>query len=264
MSRKVTLLQSFNAVDDQLLERCQQTPPSPWKRWGGLAACACLLLTAVLLLTQPAAPPAPSEASGAESTPSGESARQDPSTSGAPIEDTTGCAAPTDPSTSLTLAEAQALDPHGAYLPPGPEGFQAESVRFTETEGGGILSVLWTKGNGSYDELRWTVSPYTASDAQRLTSPADRENYDLSLYPIPRADSVPEALREIVDHPIFPIEELTLETVQRRTYTTGETGDSPGPRLSFGVLYGDMVIEVTAKGVSPEWVYQQLLQVHGN
>ena len=48
-------------------------------------------------------------------------------------------------------------------------------------------------------------------DEGRLTSVADTENYDLSLYPIPRASSVPDDLREIVDNPIFSAGELTMD-----------------------------------------------------
>jgi len=98
----------------------------------------------------------------------------------------------------------------------------------------------------------------------RRTAVADLENYDLSRYPIPRADSVPEALREVVDHPIFPGEELSQEAVQRRAYTLEDAGDSQGPRMSFGVRYGDMVVELTAKGVDPGWVYGQLATLPGS
>ena len=96
------------------------------------------------------------------------------------------------------------------------------------------------------------------------TAVADLEQYDLSLYPIPRADSVPEELREVVDHPIFQKEELCQEAVQRRAYTVEDAGDSQGPRMSFGVRYGDMVVELSAKGVDPGWVYAQLASLPGS
>ena len=103
------------------------------------------------------------------------------------------------------------------------------------------------------------VSPYAEADAHRLTSVEDKENYDLALYPIPRADSVPDELREIVDNPIFDAEELTLEAVYRRAYKVHDAGDTDGWRMEFSVKYGDVVVTVRAKGVTPEWVYQQLM-----
>ena len=95
-------------------------------------------------------------------------------------------------------------------------------------------------------------------DEGRLTSVADTENYDLSLYPIPRASSVPDDLREIVDNPIFSADELTMDAVWARAYTTDESGDSNGWRMAFSVRYGDTIVEVRTKCIDPEWVYHQL------
>ena len=58
-------------------------------------------------------------------------------------------------------------------------------------------------------DLNWGVFELKERDKARITSVADTENYDLALYPIPRGDSVPEELWEIVDRPIFLFEELT-------------------------------------------------------
>lgn len=160
-----------------------------------------------------------------------------------------------EPPQPLTLDQAQEMVPQGAYLPDTPEGFQLESATYDPA--GDCLALLWTRP-GAYDELRWSVSPYDDTCASRLTAVSELENYDLGRYPIPRADSVPEALREIVDHPIFSGEELTLEAVQRRAHTVEDAGDTQGPRMAFGVRYGDLVVELSAKGVGPEWVYGQL------
>lgn len=211
---------------------------------GGLAA-ACLL--AALLLARP---------SPAEDTSLPEPASALPLSSNQQVRKQQG-----EPPQALTLPQAQAMAPQGAYLPDTPQGFQLESAYYDPTED--CLTLLWTRP-GAYDELRWSISPYGASHVPRLTAVADLENYDLSRYPIPRADSVPEALREVVDHPIFPGEELSQEAVQRRAYTLEDAGDSQGPRMSFGVRYGDMVVELTAKGVDPGWVYGQLATLPGS
>lgn len=102
------------------------------------------------------------------------------------------------------------------------------------------------------------VTPYTEADACHLTGVYEPENYDLSLYPIPRADSVPEELREIVDDSIFDAEALTLEAVYRRAYKVSDEGDTDGWRMQFSVRYDDVIIAISSKGVEPEWLYEQL------
>lgn len=156
----------------------------------------------------------------------------------------------------LTREEARLDEDFGAWmLDTVPEGFGVESFRRYKDQNSNYLSGLWTKG---YNELEWHISFYDEEAQSRLTSAADTENYDLSLYPIPRAESVPDELREIVNDPIFLAEELILELVMSRAYKTGEAGDSNGWRMSFGVKYGDIIVEVRAKGVDPEWIYRQL------
>lgn len=157
-----------------------------------------------------------------------------------------------------TLSHQEALnDPDfGAFmLREIPSEFAAESIRRYKDQSSNYLSGLWTCG---YDELRWKVYTISEADEGRLTSIADKENYDLSLYPIPRASSVPEKLREIVDNPIFAAEDLTMDAVWARAYTTGESGDSEGWRMVFSVRYDDSIVEVRTKGVDPEWIYDQL------
>ena len=100
-----------------------------------------------------------------------------------------------------------------------PSGFVAESIRRYKDQTADYLSGLWTSG---YDELWWKVYTLGEADKDRLTSIEDTENYDLSLYPIPRASSVPEDLREIVDNPVFSADELTMDAVWARAYTDGE------------------------------------------
>lgn len=156
----------------------------------------------------------------------------------------------------LTLAEAQADPFFGAYmLGSVPSGFVEESIRRYKDQSNDYLSGVWTKG---YDEIRWKVYFYSDQDASRLTGNGDTENYDLSLYPIPRADSVPEELREIVNDPIFIAEDLTLGAVYARAWQSGDSGDGSGLRMNFSIKHGDVIVQVSTKGVEPEWLYQQL------
>lgn len=98
-------------------------------------------------------------------------------------------------------------------------------------------------------------------DKPRITSTEQTENYDLSLYPIPHAQSVPAELRKIVTDPIFRIEELTREVVMTRAYKVNDAGDTSGYRMRFSVLYGDILVVVNIKGADPESVYNMLLSL---
>ncbi len=158
-----------------------------------------------------------------------------------------------------TLAEAQAEPDFGRYMPSElPAGFGDTIIRRFEFQNSNYLSGMWSRG---MDDLTWVVDPYTEEDAHRLTSVDDKKNYDLSLYPIPRAKSVPDDLREIVNDPIFEAEELTLEAVYCRAYKANDAGDTDGWRMKFSVKYGDVIVSVSTKGVDPEWVYQQLVNL---
>lgn len=157
----------------------------------------------------------------------------------------------------LSISEAQADKDFGAYmLAAGPDGFSLDSIRRYKDQRNDYLTGVWAKG---YDELLWQVSYYTEQDAERVTGVDETQNYDIALYPIPRADSVPDELRMIVNDPIFPAEELTLDAVYARAYKSGESGDSSGWRMTFTVKYGDILVRVSSKGVEPEWVYEQLI-----
>ena len=159
----------------------------------------------------------------------------------------------------LNLNEALADVDFGAYLPAEvPAGFVFEDALRFINQKSNYLSALWIKGMGN---IHWRVSPLEEEDKARITAVADTKNYVLSLYPIPRADSVPNELREIVNNPIFLIDELTLDTVRARTYEISDSGDEPGPRMRFSVLYGDVLVELSIKGASSEAIFDILQQI---
>ncbi len=159
----------------------------------------------------------------------------------------------------ITLDEALQDKLFGRYmLNNPPNGFSAESIRRYKDQNNDYLSGLWTRG---YDELSWKITFFSDEDTKRITDIDKTENYDLSLYPIPRAQSVPEELREIVEDPIFLAEELTKEAVYARAYKTGETGDSDGWRMKFCIKYEGMLISISSKGVGPEWLFEQITDI---
>ena len=158
-----------------------------------------------------------------------------------------------------TLTEAQTEPDFGRYLPSElPAGFGDTSIYRQKFQNSNFLTAHWSKG---LDDLFWVITPYTEEDVHRLTSVGDKQNYDLSLYPIPRADSVPDELREIVDDPIFKAEELTLEAVYSRAYKVNDAGDTDGWRMKFSVRYEDVIVSISSKGVEPKWLYQQLVNL---
>ena len=152
--------------------------------------------------------------------------------------------------TTMSFSEAQKDPEFGAYLPDAiPEGFAEESIRHYRDPDLNFLSGVFTSGT---DALRWHIRYYTGQDADRLTGIDELENYDLSLY----LQSVPDALRQIVNDPIFLAQELTPDAVYARAYKS-EDLDNDG-RITFGVKYGDILVSVSAKGVEPQWIYEQL------
>lgn len=108
--------------------------------------------------------------------------------------------------------------------------------------------------------FRWCASRFTENEEDRLVSVSEKEIYDISLYPPPRADTVPREIEMLVRNPIFRIEELTLEAVRLR-YDEGEIDGNPYNDMVFGVLYGDILVEVSTVNMEPEWLYEQLMKL---
>lgn len=156
----------------------------------------------------------------------------------------------------FTLAQAKADPDFGSFVPKKiPSNFRFESSRRTMNLNQDDLSIYYASGM-KYLEMR--ISRLENKDRERVVNINQPEYYDLSLYPIPRADSVPDQLREIVDNPIFKAEELTLKAVKSRAYTMDDAGDESGYRMHFSVLYGDILVQVSAKGVKIEDIFNIL------
>ena len=162
-------------------------------------------------------------------------------------------------SEKLTLSQAQADPDFGAFVPKDMPGFNFESAwRILNQQRDG-LRLEYTKG---MRYLTLTISRKTTDDEARIVDLSQPETYDLALYPIPRAESVPDELREIVNNPVFKAENLSLKAVKTRAYTVNDAGDdNTGYRMHFSVLYGDMVVEVNVKGGRPEDIFNILQAV---
>ncbi len=157
----------------------------------------------------------------------------------------------------LTIAQAQADPNFGAYVPVKTlPGLAFESAMRIVGQSQDELRVSYHSGM-KYASL--VISRLSAEDASRVVDPSKPETYDLRLYPIPRASTVPAELSEIVGNPIFKLEDLTLALVEARAYTLNEAGDdNTGYRMSFSVLYGDVVVRLDVKGAQPGDVLEML------
>jgi len=111
-------------------------------------------------------------------------------------------------------------------------------------------------------DISWTIQTANESHHMRVQS----ANYG----------ATPAELWHAINHPIFPAEELTLELVQSRaTWVVLSDSESferggadlrgilpqffremmTGTKISFGVLFDDVVVEVNSFGLTPEEVY---------
>ena len=161
----------------------------------------------------------------------------------------------------LTLREAHSDPDFGAFIPENiPPQFGFESAqRFVNQDTNGLFA-LWSAG---LNTLHWSVSKSTDYDLERIVSTNEHEKYDMSLYSIPLADSVPRELIQYVNDPVFLSDELTLDIVQARVLMgdNGRRGGDSGLRINFSVLYDEVVISLNANGVSPEQIWDMLAEL---
>jgi len=157
----------------------------------------------------------------------------------------------------LTLGAARTDPDFGAYLPADlPPRYNFESAqRFINQETNSLFA-FWD--TGGMDSISWHISRPTAHDRELIVSISEHEKYDVSLYPIPWADSVPNEIREYFHSPVFLAQDLTKDAIRARTsWADADSGDTPGWRTSqFGVLYDNVLVEVSMRGLSPEQIWE--------
>lgn len=163
----------------------------------------------------------------------------------------------------LTENEAYAEADFGAYLPKVPNSYLFNGATRFINQVSNYLFASWSQG---YDDIRITISKLKEQDRDRIVSVQDKELYDMSLYPIPWADSMPRDTNEIIENPIFKIEDLTIDILKMRGYIRGETNDPSGNSVNmrFSVLYDGILIEVSTEGVSSEYLFDELSKIPRN
>ncbi|MEG1269626.1 MAG: hypothetical protein RSD35_10295, partial [Oscillospiraceae bacterium] len=158
---------------------------------------------------------------------------------------------------NLTEAEAYSEADFGKYLIKIPDDYQFNSANRLLNQDSNVLFASWSRG---YDDVRVKVSSLDEKSKARIVSPKDTELYNMSLYSIPWADSMPTDKLHIIENPVFRIEDLTLDMIKLRKYYRAEAGapDGDSRNMRFSVLYGDVVVEVSSEGIDPEYLFNQL------
>ena len=160
----------------------------------------------------------------------------------------------------LSLEQARNDADFGGYLPISvPAQFAFKSAQRSVDPGGDSLSIIWDAADGSESSIYWTIIASAKSELDHIVSVRELEKYDMSLYPDPWEDSVPETLLEYFKNPIFQIEELTLDTVSARVFRlAGDVDEERSLRMAFSVLYDDILVRVDSSGATPEQLFEML------
>jgi len=164
----------------------------------------------------------------------------------------------------IPLDKARNDPEFGAFLPAAvPVGFSFEVARRDLNQNGGSLFAVWHRG---LDTISWLVRAPSEFDLLHVVSADDRYKYDVSLYPEPWADSVPDEIYYYFQSPVFLAEEFSLDVIHARTLWVDSSiwadpflGDTSGWQTSqFGVLFGDVLVEVSMSGVPPEQIWAMM------
>ena len=155
----------------------------------------------------------------------------------------------------LTLAEALADPDFGAYLPAeGPEGFELVQLRRYQLEDTvNYLLAFWFTAGG--EQLSWLIKPADADALSRVVDPAEPERYDWNRYGVPWSAYAAQENWLTIENPVFRLGDLTPELIDTRVHA----GDEGALMCRFGVLFENgVVIEINAKGIDPDWLYDAL------
>ncbi|MBE5873024.1 MAG: hypothetical protein E7287_01315 [Lachnospiraceae bacterium] len=167
------------------------------------------------------------------------------------VDNATGCVK--DLRVELKEEQLRGMDVLGEYLPVRlPAGYRFESASAGEgddTETYADVSVLWSRG---LDDIRWKVKRVDVSEIVCVDI-TETEKYDVHLYEIPYAETVPEEYREIFDGPVFRAGDVSLEVIERRMKTIRDAGDTDTPRGNFSVLFEEgILVEFSGRATAQE------------
>ena len=162
---------------------------------------------------------------------------------------------------AVTLEQARLDADFGAYMPSSiPPGFIFDSARRTLNQWDNSVRANWHR-YPTFDNIFWTVAEPQEHELALIVSASDRHKFDVSLYPIPWAFTVPDEIREYFSNPVFLAEEMTLDIVQARARRDVMDG---GWRIdNFSVLHeSGIIVRISGRGVSPEQIWAMLARVN--
>ena len=124
-----------------------------------------------------------------------------------------------------------------------PQDYAFESGSRTED---GSLYARWSRG---MDDIVVSVTWYERDmeNQSRIADITKPETYDVHLYDIPYAQTVPEEYWTVFNNPIFLEKDFTEDMVSARMKNVADSGDTDTPRGRFSVLYESGVL-VTFNG----------------
>ena len=161
----------------------------------------------------------------------------------------------------LTWEEAMADEKFGAYVPTDvPDGFTFDGAWREWGQNRNYLFLRWT---GYYTNISIDIWDASTVGDLPITDPADREKYDVNLYTIPYADSVPEEYWQEFGRPVFAIEDVTPEVIAARMrYVDDDSGDVDSWRGDFYVYYEseNVLVRYDLDGVTPQEAYDLILK----
>ena len=159
-----------------------------------------------------------------------------------------------------TWEEAMADEKFGDYVPANvPDGFTFEGAWREWGQNRNYLFLRWT---GYYTNISIDIWDASTVGDLPITDPADREKYDVNLYTIPYADSVPEEYWQEFGRPVFAIEDVTPEVVAARMrWVDDDSGDVDSWRGDFYVYYEseNVLVRYDLDGVTPQEAYDLIL-----
>jgi len=159
----------------------------------------------------------------------------------------------------LTLQEAKQDPVFGSFLPANVPPYLSFDYarRVISQDFNGIFAFWYIPLRSEF--IRWQVGNATSHDIANVVSINEREKFDLSLYTIPFAESVPTELSQFVMNPVFLAHELTHDAIQSRAL------DSRGSiQMNFGILFGDVVVYISVTDISPDEVWELIIDIKEN
>lgn len=170
--------------------------------------------------------------------------------------DSAGC--PVDNREKLTLEEARSQAVVGGYLPlTVPDGYVLESAQGSAA-GSNAKEVTVCFSRGMDTILIHVTDKYASEESkqqleERMADLENAESYNVHLYEIPYAETVPEEYQASFYNPVFRVEDMTQELVEARMKTVADAGDTDTPRGNFAILYDNGVcVEINADATAEE------------